>query len=188
MNMEKEVAFILGALEDGNFYSRPEIGDYTVEIEQKNKEWLENLSNAFQVAFKFKPKITERKNRNVFRLRVHSKKIFEELEKMRRDLEIIQREQHETQIYFLRGVFDAEGSVHKNKNRITFSNKKEELIILCQTLLTGMGIKTGNIWNYKWGVKVLPINGRENLEKFNQIIGFSHPEKRRKLENKLMSS
>jgi hypothetical protein len=36
-------------------------------------------------------------------------------------------------------------------------------------------------------VKVLPINGRKNLEKFNEIIGFSHPDKKRKLENKLMS-
>ena len=180
--MQKEVAFILGALEDGNFYSRPEIGDYTIEIEQKNREWLENLANAFQIAFKFKPKITERENRKVFRLRIHSKRIFEELQKERENLKVIERDQREVHINFLRGVFDAEGSVHKNKNRITFSNKKEELVILCKKLIVELGVKTGNIWNYKWGVKVLPINGRENLEKFNKIIGFSHPEKRRKLE------
>jgi hypothetical protein len=158
-----------------------------IEIEQKNKKWLENLANAFKIAFKIEGKITERKNKNVFRLRIYSKDIFQKLQRQRKNLKVIQQESPKVQINFLRGIFDAEGSIHKNKNRITLANKKSSLIVLCQKLLWGRGVKTGNIWNYKWGVKVLPINGRKNLEKFNEIIGFSHPDKKRKLENKLMS-
>ena len=75
----------------------------------------------------------------------------------------MKQEDQETKIAFLRGVFDAEGSVIKNKNRITISNKKEELLFLCKKFLSELEIKTGKIWNLKWGVKVLPINGKENI-------------------------
>ena len=185
--MLKEISFILGALEDGSLSSRPEIGDFTIEIEQKNKEWLEGLAEAFRISFQIEPKIKERKDKNgIFRLRIYSKEIFQKLQELKTKRDQITQENNDVKIAFLRGVFDAEGSVIKNKNRITLSNKNEELLLLCKKLLLDFEIKTGQIWNLKWGVKVLPINGRENIEKFNQKIGFSHPIKREKLQNKLM--
>lgn len=184
--MLEDIAFILGALEDGNFYSRPEIGEFLIEVEQKNKKWLEILAKAFKNSFQIEPKIKKRKDKNgIFRLRIYSKEIFQKLQELKSKSNWLLQENQKVKIAFLRGIFDAEGSVIKNKNRITLSNKNEELLRLCQNLLLDLGIKTGKIWNLKWGVKVLPINGRENIEKFNQIIGFSHPLKRKKLENKL---
>ncbi len=185
--MLKETAFILGALEDGSLSSRPEIGDFTIEIEQKNKEWLEILADAFRVSFQVEARIKERKDKDeIFRLRIHSKELFRKLEELRKNRNQILEEGQNVKTAFLRGVFDAEGSVHKNKFRVTLSNKKGDLLNLCKSLLMGLGVETGKIWNLKWGVKVLPINGKENIEKFNNLIGFSHPKKEEKLENKLM--
>ena len=186
--MKKEVAFILGAMEDGNLSSRPKIGDFTIEIEQKNKEWLINLAKYFRLAFKVKTKITERKKKNVFRLRTYSKDVFQQLQQLKKNIQKITRERKEIQKYYLRGIFDAEGSVDKNKYRITLSNKNEKLLMICKKLLAKIGIETGKLWEYKWGVKVLPILGKEKLKIFKKEIGFSHSAKKEKLVHLLMSS
>ena len=186
--MRKEVAFILGAMEDGNLSSRPEIGDFTIEIEQKNKEWLITLARYFRLAFKVKPKISARKKKNVFRLRIYSKDVFQKLQKLRNEKQEITKERKEVQKYYLRGIFDAEGSVDKNKYRITLSNKNLKLLKTCKKLLAKLGIETGKIWEYKWGVKVLPVLGKEKLKIFKKEVGFSHPAKKLKLVRKLMLS
>ena len=186
--MKKETAFILGAMEDGSLSSRPKIGDFTIEIEQKNKEWILNLAKYFKISFGVKSKISERKKKNVFRLRIYSKDVFQQLQKLRKLLPKITRERKEIQRYFLRGVFDAEGSVDKNKYRITLSNKNEKLLKICRKLLKNMRIEIGKTWRYKWGVKVLPILGKEKLKTFKKEIGFSHPDKKLKLVRLLMSS
>ncbi len=186
--MRKEVAFILGAMEDGNLSSRPEIGDFTIEIEQKNKEWLLNLAKYFRFAFKVKPKISERKKKNIYRLRIYSKDVFQKMQRLRKNIQKITKERKEIQKYYLRGIFDAEGSVDKNKYRITLSNKNLKLLKICKKLLAKLGIETGKIWEYKWGVKVLPVLGKEKLKIFKKEIGFSHPDKKSKLVRKLMSS
>jgi hypothetical protein len=51
-----------------------------------------------------------------------------------------------------------------------------------------MGIEAGKIWKYKWGVKVLPILGKEQLKIFKKEVGFSHPDKKLKLSRLLSSS
>ena len=186
--MKKEVAFILGAMEDGSLSSRPKIGDFTIEIEQKNKEWIIELAKYFESTFKAKTKITERKKKNVFRLRIHSKEIFQKLQKLRKEVRKITKEKKEIQKYYLRGIFDAEGSVDKNKYRITLSNKNEKLLKISKKLLINFGIETGKLWKYKWGVKVLPILGKEKLKIFKKEVGFSHPDKNLKLVRLLMPS
>jgi len=186
--MKKEEAFILSALEDGCLSSRKKKGEFSIEIEQKNREWLKIIAKNFEKSFGIKPRITVRKTKkNIYRLRVYSKDIFLKLQKMQKNLEQIVEASEDVQKSFLRGVCDAEGSVDKNKYRIIISNKNEKLLRLCKKLLQKFGIKTKKLWKYKWGVKVLPILGKENLQKFNEIIGFSHPNKRAKLLLKLES-
>ena len=179
--MKKEVAFILGAMEDGSLFARPKIGDFTIEIEQKNKKWLLKVAKYFEIAFNTKPKITRRKKKNVFRLRIYSKEVFQKLQKLKKSISKITKEGKDAQKYFLQAVFDAEGSVHNSKYRITLSNKNEKLLRVCKKLLQNMGIEAGKIWEYKWGVKVLPILGKEQLKIFKKEVGFSHPDKKLKL-------
>ena len=179
--MKAEEAFILGALEDGYLSRRKRKGEFLVEIEQKNREWLEIVAENFEKSFGIKPKITKRKRKNVYRLRIYSKNIFLKLQKMRKNFKQIIKTNEEVQKSFLRGICDAEGSVDKNKYRITISSKNKKLLKFCQKLIQKFGIKTKKLWKYKWGVYVLPILGKENLRKFNEIIGFLHPEKKAKL-------
>ena len=184
--MKEEIAFLLGALEDGSFSSRPKIGDYTIEIEQKNREWLQLISKIFEKQFNKKPTISFRDKRKVFRLRIYSKKIFTELKKLREQMvEKIRNENRENKVSFLRGIFDAEGSVHKRRFTINLSNKKDEVIELCKDLLSELQIRTGKIEKMKRNVKRLHIYGKDNLQKFQELIGFSHPEKAKRLESLL---
>jgi replicative DNA helicase Mcm len=99
---------------------------------------------------------------------------------------------------YLRGVFDTDGSVIKVKgkgsNFIELSSASEEFIRGVQLILLRFGIisrirerkpKTSKIRGkiVKSGKKyVLEIRGIDNLKKFEESIGFSLPEKSRKLK------
>jgi len=97
----------------------------------------------------------------------------------------IRNENRENKVSFLRGIFDAEGSVHKRRFTINLSNKKDEVIELCKDLLSELQIRTGKIEKMKRNVKRLHIYGKDNLQKFQELIGFSHPEKAKRLESLL---
>ncbi|MBI2546816.1 MAG: hypothetical protein HYW23_00005 [Candidatus Aenigmarchaeota archaeon] len=181
--MESEKFFVLGALMgDGCLTSRPSIGEFTIEFDQKSKEWLEILSEKF---LKYFGKTSEirKTTKGYFRLRIHSKKIFEELQEMKaRFQEILVTSDESSKIKFLQGMFDSEGSVHKSKFRITFSSKRDAIINTCKSLLEEFGISTGKIWVSKDDVKILPIYGRCCLRLFQNKIDFTHPEKKQKLK------
>ena len=106
--------------------------------------------------------------------------------------------------YYLRGIFDTDGSCMEGKgkrgSRIEFSSASKEFVEGLQILLHRFGIiskirekrphesfiqgrkvKSGR--NY-----VLEISGRENLEAFKRYIGFGLTEKAEKLERIVKSS
>jgi len=179
--MRTEIFFIVGALEDAHFSEREKYGDYTIEIDQKNKEWLELLSQKLHKHFKKLPKIRKRKDGN-YRLRLHSKAILEEVKDVVKFVHAnIVEENTKAKVNFLRGIYDAEGSVHKERYSIVLSNKKEHLIELSRKMLNELGIKTGKVYIDKNGVRNLPIYGRENLIVFKKLVGFYHPKKRERL-------
>jgi len=95
---------------------------------------------------------------------------------------------------FIRGFFDAEGSVAKAQIKITAQSK--ELIQTLQMLFLRFGVianyfeeerKThfGEKHHYKILVPGLRITDRESLENFRKEIGFSSKDKMKKLENLL---
>lgn len=179
--MDSEKFFILGALMgDGCLTSRPSIGDFTIEFDQKSKGWLDILSEKFKESFGKTSEI-KKTSKGFFRLRIHSKSMFTELKEMKSKFPDILTSD-ENKIKFLQGIFDAEGSVHKTRFRITISNKSDSIIESCKTFLKEFGIPTGKLWVSKDGVKILPIFGRERLELFQSKIGFTHPEKKEKLQ------
>ena len=186
--MKPELTFILGAMEDGCLTKRESIGDFTIEFDQKNKEWLEELSKCFKVVFGKTSSIKTTK-RGFFRLRIHSKEIFQKLENlMKRREELIENSSLECKAKFLRGVFDSESSVHRKRFVIALSNKNTNLLKFCKNLLEDFNIKTGSICKSNKDVFEFCVFGRDNLEKFRQRVGFLHPDRKRKLDELLKMS
>lgn len=89
-------------------------------------------------------------------------------------------------IFFLRGLFDADGSTYGR--RVELSSNSQDLIRTVQLMLLGLGIvsmiqrKRSNLKSWR-----LFIYG-ENLRKFYEVIGFEHPRKMLKLKEECRSS
>ena len=179
--MNSELTFILGAMEDGCLIKRENIGDYTIEFDQKNKEWLEILNECFGKVFKKTTHIKKTK-RGYYRLSIHSKRIFDKLQKlMKSRMRLIEDSSISCKASFLRGVFDAESSVHPNRFVIALSNKDTDLLRFRKKLLNEFDIGTGSICRSNGDVFEVCIFGGENLQKYKERIGFSHPDRIKKL-------
>jgi len=183
LDLMKDVFFLVGALEDAHLAERKHCGDYTIEIDQKNEAWLKVVALKLFRVFHKKPTIRLRSGNRYYRLRLHSKKILLETKQLRSYVyDHLLNADREAQSCFLRGIYDAEGSVHKKRQSIVVSNKKARIIRLCQLLLEEVGITTGRVYiDRVTGVRSLPMYGKNNLRLFNKYIGFSHPNKKERL-------
>lgn len=169
-----DVSYILGALHDGSLLKNQKRGEYYIEFEQKNKEWLLNsVAPRLERVFGVKCSMKQRKN-GLFQLRAYSKEMYNELKSL--ESVSILNWSGEAQRSYIRGYADAEGSVHKRDNRLTIYQKnKNELDEIKQVLLEH-GIRPGkmicarDLWE-------LPIYGKRNLQLFCEIIGLEHPDK-----------
>lgn len=185
--MDADLAFIIGAFGDGCLTSRPKRGDYSIEFEQKNKQWLESLSKKFKKVFG-KSSEVKKTSKGYYRFRVYSKNIFFRLKDLLENISQITNEKTEAKTSFLRGIFDAEGSVHKNRYAIVLTNKDRELIFLCRKLLHELNISCGKIWcDKRTNVLSLSVYGKHNLIKFNNLIGSTHYDKQVRLNNHIIS-
>jgi len=172
--------FLVGASEDAAVYQKKRKNEYIVEIEQKNKEWLEFVQDV--VLKHFGKSISIRKtNKDVYRLTIYSKDFFNEIKKHRNDATWILKRSNEFQLGFLQGMYDAEGSIKKDRNHVTVSSNRDDLIEVLQTLLEKFDLRLGKTWTDKNNVTTLPFYGKDNLIKFSEAINFRHPEKKRRL-------
>ena len=178
-----EMGFILGACEDGTFYYRSKKNQYTIEIEQKVLEWLKTVHESFKIAYDKNPNIRITSS-GFFRLIVYSKDIYNEILEVRKDYKRILNRPQCYQIGFIRGLFDAEGTVHNKRYAIRVSSNQRLVMEVTKKILENLQIKTGKIHADKTAY-ILPLYGKENLRRFSEIISFRHPEKKARL-NKLI--
>lgn len=100
---------------------------------------------------------------------------------------------------FLRGIFDAEGSVDISSKKIVFANSSISIIKLVQCLLKNIDIES-NIHRRERGIRfiegrklppsicyIVQINRRKNLNLFYNKVGFSIKRKQEKLKELLVS-
>jgi glucosamine--fructose-6-phosphate aminotransferase (isomerizing) len=86
---------------------------------------------------------------------------------------------------FLRGLFDAEGSVNLKSKQVTLRVVDKEIIRMLQFLFLRFKILP-SIGELKRGVRQkqssysLALSNREDIELFYEVIGFGHPEKQRR--------
>jgi len=88
---------------------------------------------------------------------------------------------------FLRALFDDEGNVNMEAYKINFEIASYGIIRDVKLMLERLSIKTSNIVRVDRNEKERPrykitINGRENIAKYNRMIGFSSKEKSEKLK------
>lgn len=176
--------FIFGTAEDGTLYIRKDRNQYTIEFEQKIKEWLEYIQKVLKTTHNKNTNL-RRTSKGYFRLILYSKDIFYEIKELRKDYKKLLLCSRSFQIGFLQGIFDAEGTVHKERFQIRISSKKLEVVLVIKQLLESLGIMTGRI-HKDIAVYILPFYGKENIERFHDIIGFRHNEKRARLSNLLL--
>lgn len=192
MKLNKELAYLLGALRDATIDIR-EGKNYEIKIAQKNKEWLQLLQKLFKKYFKKEGKITTHINENWI-LRIGSKNIAKEITKiseMKIPQEfwntptIIKNSSISLQIAYLRGFFDAEGGLPKNpiessQKYLSLSQKNKESLEFLRNILIKLKFKPtqlticGKVWEFR-------ITRKNNIIKFIELIGSWHPEKNKRL-------
>ena len=186
--IEKNEGFIVGASEDGVLYYRNKKNAYILEIEQGNKEWLELIKDAFFITYDKNCKIDKKKS-GYFRLSCYSKKVYNDLIEIKKDFSRVLQKSGDYKIGFLQGVFDAEGSVHNERFSIRIYSNNSGLISVIRKLLRELSITTGKIYiDKRTNVLMLPIYGRQNLQKFQELINFNHIPKKYRLKNLLQQS
>jgi intein/homing endonuclease len=167
--------------------------DKLVRVTDKDEENLKFYQRLAKHAFGIKGtiEIGERK-RLVFyavRLAEFLKQIEREKSPKRRVPEFIQKSSAENVAAFMRGLFDAEGTVCLSTNRsVSVYSSSEDLVSVVQLLLLRFGIhaekrvvrKHANNKNYAWFS--LRIAKPEELRAFSEKIGFSSKAKKEKLD------
>jgi len=179
----KDKGFIFGSSEDGTLYFRKKKNAYTIEIEQKVREWLVHIQEVLKREYN-KNSNLRTTSRGYYRLIFYSKEIFNEIKEFRKDYRKLLLSSGSFQVGFLQGIFDAEGAVHNKRYQIRIASKNKQTIDVTVELLNGLGVRTGKVHNDN-GIFVLPFYGRENLQVFKETIGFRHPEKKKRLSNLL---
>ena len=205
MGISNELAYLLGALRDGNI----QIGKnrkgsyYYLEFISKSKEWLENLEKILEKLCGRKTTIRPLKkgNKIYWRLRLRNKdficwlKEFSQFKTPQSTWKLPKIDMNkENKIYYLSGFFDAEGYVSKSSNTGAWNIGIEHswlgsrcypLLHLKQILLE-LGIKSNKIVMKKKGRKTplfrLRITDKNSILKFCKIVKSFHPEKAKKLK------
>lgn len=123
-----------------------------------------------------------------YRLNCYSSEVYRHVAALKGDFDELLNKSHEFQCGFLRGMFDAEGSVALKRFHLRLSSKNSQLIRIIVRVLGEMGIESGKVHiDDRTGVFTISIYGKENLEKFANHIGFAHPEKRERISKLLRS-
>ncbi len=174
---EKEEYFI-GSLGDAYIdYKRNEL-----QVYQKNLQWLESFNDLLFEIFELKGKIFKK---NVYWLRKRNKSMVQRIKELLK--EIPQTE------HYVAGLFDTEGSYYLSSDRttpvidITQSVKGLTRLNIASSILEKDGINCVLNGPYQHKHGKLPqyhlrIYGKENFEKFKNIVPFKHSDKTTKMK------
>lgn len=205
LEVNKDLAYLLGAFKDGSIYKNEKEGIYRIRIYQRCKEWLEMTEEIFLKVFKKKLYLRKDPRKILWYLETNDKTLFILL----RDLlakpvpDIIKNNSIEIKLAFIQGVFDAEGGIlrieqYENESerlkkklqdiRVRFGQANRELLEFIKTTLEEIKIDCGKVCGpyYKneksQGYFEVNSYGIENLRKFLSLIGTRHPVKLMRME------
>ncbi len=174
--MDNQFSQILGYLiGDGSIYNHD-----VIEFKEGRLTVLESYRNLIENTFSIKTKMEKVPKKNAYRIRIYSSplaKLFEKIigvTKEKRVPSIVKKSTTEDIRFFLKGIYDAEGSI--GNHGISVSQKNRELLMEVQLLLLRFGIISTIFRNS------LDIYEFDSIRKFKELINFVAPDKRNKLE------
>ena len=163
-----------------------------IQFWNNDETLIKEYKNIIEKYFKIKPLITKRNHQ--FAVRVISKKVVEEFNKLDKNLlekgetkkipEKIMNLPEENIRYLLRALYDGDGSVSfqkRNGCRISFVSQNRELVEQISNLLLRFEIQSSIFRDNHSKVWRLDISGQENLGKFLMRISFLSKHKKQKL-------
>lgn len=177
--METSVAYLKGVLADGHVYERND--SLRIVVRQNDKEWLENIiSPILQKLTDKSPKIIQTSD-GIYTLWVYTNKKHlpnDVVEILLRPLGEVDFENEIDKLSFVRGFFEAEGSIYIGKNkandvRIIMYQKYPEVLSKIKEFLENHGISGEIYGQYKNGkntIHRLIIFHRQNSIKFLEVI------------------
>ncbi|MBI2542667.1 MAG: LAGLIDADG family homing endonuclease [Candidatus Aenigmarchaeota archaeon] len=172
------LAYLKGVLADGHIYQRKEL--LRIVVRQKDRDWLQNsILPILQQLTNREPKIIQTPD-EIYSLWVYTNKKSlpkETLEILLKPLEEIDFEDEKDKLSFVKGFFEAEGSIYLNKNkkndiRIIMYQKNPRVLERIKEFLEKLEIPAKVYGPYKNGknsIFRLIIFKRKNSEKFLAI-------------------
>ena len=165
-----------------------------IQFWNNNETLIKDFKNSIEKYYKITPIITKRKKQ--LAVRVISKKVFEDLLKMDKNLlekgdkkripQEIMKLPNENIKYILKALYDGDGSVsHQKRNgcRISFVTQNRELANQISDLLLRFEIQSSIFRDKHSKVWRLDISGQENLSRFLINISFLSENKKQKLKD-----
>jgi len=156
-------------LGDGNIYEN------SITLRDERKEVLLVYKKIVEKIFGLKGKLTKVKGKNCYQFEITNKYVAELFKWFKDNYMIISKAKKKCVRGFLRGIFDAEGSV--GRKRVEFVMVDRKLVEFIKLLLLRFGIR-GTISQLKNGVRLSII---KDVNVFSKEIGFAAFDKQSKL-------
>ena len=180
--MKENLSYLKGALADGHVYDLN--SRIRIVIRQKNKEWLQyTITPILKDISNKEPKII-RTSDGVYTIYVyiHKKDLKQEIINfLLAPLNKIKFSNKENEIKFIKGFFDAEGSLYnsikKDDKRIIMYQKEKEVLEYIREILKKLSIPSKIYGPYKNGknyIYRLIVFTKKNVEKFLSEINPSN--------------
>jgi DNA repair protein RadA len=169
--LNPNIAQILGYLiGDGNLCAN------SLRFRDSRNQVLEEYGKIFQRTFNLGGSITKLRNKNCFQLEISNKSVSRLFNYLKNNYFTISKSKRECVKAFLRGIFDAEGSITNNK--LSLTNKNKQLLEFCKLLLLRFGIHSQVNKHTNNTFRLLVIR---DIEKFFTLIGLTALDKVGKL-------
>jgi len=172
----------------GYFLGDGYIDKRSIKFKDERLQVLEFYNSLFEKLTKVKGKIRRVSKKNCYQLEINNKAIRVLFEKIKSDIfDYIGKSPDFCVVAFIRGFFDADGSIDEKTGYVSASQKNDEVIIRVQLLLDRLGIRS-KLRKYLSNGRVinqLDIRNNEAIVDFAKFINFTARDKKQKLESKL---
>ena len=175
ISLNPQLSQVMGYfLGDGTF------NDRSIRFRDERKDVLEYYQKVLGGLFSLKGRISKVKDKSCFNLELNGIPIRDLFETTNKDIfDYICRSPKYHISKFIRGFFDAEGSVDKKRPRISVSQKDEVVLQSIQLLLDRLGIRSRLSSYIHMGRKIchLDITDSNSVLKYIDLIGMTAKDK-----------